>query len=581
MTADCNAVIRRLSIASRLTDFLPAATTLGLAILASSPFAGATRASAEALLTMHIEEQTSWVRNFNPFDVGGRRQSTLDFIYEPLVVFNELDNGKPAYRLATGFKFADDLKSITYTIRDGVKWSDGKPLTAADVKFTLDLMRKTPALDFVGVTDSVASVEAPSPTQVKITLKDVDTHFPESLSDLPVVPEHIWKDIADPLAFKNENPVGSGPMTEIRRFTPQVYEQCRNPNYWDAASLKIDCLKLPQISGNDQILATLPEGQMDWFGSFIPEIEKTYVALDPKHNHYWQPSAETVAFQMNLKTAKPGNAAAFNDIAFRRAISLVMDRTAMVDIAGFGYPVVNLHASGLPPRFGSWRNTDAEKAQDEWMGYDVGKANKLLDDAGYKKGADGFRVTPKGEPIAFSIMVPNGWTDWIDAVQIAAEGLRKVGINVSVTTPEYEQWGKQIVEGNFDTLINSRADGPTPFRGYYQSLSTAFGGRITGAPSRYSNPELDKAFADYKKATTIEERKAIFNQIQLVVANNFPVVPLFNGPTWYQFSTKRFTGWVSKEDPALNPENHENNRMRLIHLLRLHPTDEKAGGANG
>ena len=127
---------------------------------------------------------------------------------------------------------------------------------------------------------TVYSFEAPSPTEVKINLKDVDTHFPESMADFPVVPEHIWKDVADPLAFKNETPVGSGPMTEIRRFTPQVYEQCRNPNYWDAASLKVDCLKLPQIAGNDQMLALLPDGQMDWIGSFLPEIDKTYVGLD-------------------------------------------------------------------------------------------------------------------------------------------------------------------------------------------------------------------------------------------------------------------------------------------------------------
>jgi peptide/nickel transport system substrate-binding protein len=529
------------------------------------------QARAESVLTMHIEEQTSWVQNFNPFDLGGRRQSTMDFVYEPLVIFNDYDSGKPVWRLATAYKFADDLKSITYTLRDGVKWSDGKPLTSADMKFTLEMMLKNPAVDTAGVGQSVASVEAPSPTEVKINLKDVDTHFPESLADFAVVPEHIWKDVADPLAFKNETPVGSGPMTEIRRFTPQVYEQCRNPNYWDAATLKIDCLKLPQIAGNDQMLALLPEGGIDWFGSFLPQIDTTYVGLDPEHNAYWQPPAETVAFQMNLKSSNPGNAEAFNDMTFRRAFSLAMDRTAMVDIAGFGYPVVNLHASGLPPRFDSWRNKAAEGAQDEWLTYDIDKANKLLDDAGYAKGGDGFRATPDGKPITFPIIVPNGWTDWIDAVQIAAEGLRKIGINASVATPEYEQWQKQILDGSFEAVMNSRADGPTPFRGYFQSLSTTFAGRITSAPSRYSNPELDKVFDDYRRATTDDERKALFGKVQVIVADNLPVVPVFNGPTWYQFSTKRFTGWVSKEEPAMNPEDHDNNRMRLMHLLRLKP----------
>lgn len=570
MTADLNSHASFLLTPARRRHLMASAGLFILALGAALPL-GTGKASAEAVLTMHIEEQTSWVQNFNPFDLGGRRQSTMDFVYEPLVIFNDYDGGKPVWRLATGYKFADDLKSITYTLRDGVKWSDGKPLTSADMKFTLELMLKNAAVDTVGVGQSVASVEAPSPTEVKINLKDIDTHFPESLADFPVVPEHIWKDIADPLAFKNEQPVGSGPMTEIKRFTPQVYEQCRNPNYWDAENLKVDCLKLPQIAGNDQMLAQLPEGALDWFGSFLPQIDKTYVGLDAEHNAYWQPPAETISFQMNLKTDKPGLSEAFNDIAFRRAFSLAMDRTAMVDIAGFGYPVVNLHASGLPPRFDAWRNKAAEGAQDEWMTLDIDKANKVLDDAGYKKGADGFRTTPKGEAIAFSIMVPNGWTDWIDAVQIATEGLRKAGVNASIATPEYEQWQKQILDGSFEAVMNSRADGPTPFRGYYQSLSTAFGGRITSAPSRYSNPELDKVFDDYRKATTDEDRRKLFDQVQLIVADNLPVVPVFNGPTWYQFSTKRFTGFVSKDEPIMNPEDHDNNRMRLMHLLRLRP----------
>ena len=550
-------------------NLLLAATGVAASLAYTGAFA--TAANAEATLSMHIEEQTSWVRNFNPFDLAGRRQSTMDFIYEPLVIFNADDAGKPIFRLATSYKFSDDLKSITYVLRDGVKWSDGQPLTSADVKYTLELMLKNPAVDTAGVGDTIASVEAPSASEVKINLKGVNTEFPESLADLAVVPEHIWKTVADPVAYKNENPVGSGPMTEIRRFTPQVYEQCRNPNYWDAASLHVDCLKLPQISGNDQMLALLPEGTMDWIGSFLPQIDKTFVALDPANNGYWQPAAETVAFQMNLKTENAANAKAFNDLNFRRAFSLAMDRTAMVDVAGFGYPVASQHASGLPPRFEAWRNKAAEGAADEWMAYDVDKANKLLDDAGYKKGDDGFRANPAGQPIAFTIIIPNGWTDWIDDAQIAAEGLRAAGLNVSVATPEYEQWQKQLLDGSFDVALNSRADGSTPFRGYYQSMSTAFAGRITSAATRYSNPKLDEAFNAYRRATTDEDRRKLFDEVQVIVADDFPMVPVFNGPTWYQFSTKRFTGWVTDKEPVMNPENHDNNRMRLMHLLRLKP----------
>ncbi|QND23279.1 ABC transporter substrate-binding protein (plasmid) [Rhizobium leguminosarum bv. viciae] len=560
----------RLSKSAIRNDSIRAGFAAATALTALVVF-GTGGAAAESVLTMHIEEQSSWVQNFNPFDLAGRRQSTMDFIYEPLVIFNAEDGGKPVFRPATSYKFSDDMKSITYELRPGVKWSDGQPLTSADMKYTIDLMLKNAALDTVGVGETVASVEAPSATEVKINLKAVNSDFPESLADLAVVPEHIWKDVSDPVAFKNEKPVGSGPMTELRRFTPQVYEQCRNPNYFDAASLHVDCLRLPQISGNDQMLAILPEGNMDWIGSFIPQIDKTFVALDPDHNGYWQPPAETVAFQMNFKSGNEGNLEAYKDLNFRHAFSLAMDRTSMVDIAGFGYPVVNEHASGLPPRFESWRNKDAEGDKDAFMGFDTEKANKILDDAGYKKGADGFRATPSGKPIAFPIIVPNGWTDWIDAVQIAVEGLRAAGINASVTTPEYEQWRKQILDGSFEVVMNSRADAATPFRGYYQNLSTAYGGRITGAPSRYSNPKLDALFDQYLKATSEDDHKKIFNDIQLLVADDFPVVPVFNGPTWYQFSSKRFTGWVTDKEPVMNPEDHDNNRMRLMHLLRLTP----------
>jgi len=233
--------------------------------------------------------------------------------------------------------------------------------------------------------------------------------------------------------------------------------------------------------------------------------------------------------------------------------------------------VVNLHASGLPPRFEAWRNKAAEGAKDEWMTFDVDKANKVLDAAGYKKGGDDFRTTPTGKPLAFTIIIPNGWTDWIDAAQIAAEGLRAAGINATVATPEYEQWQKQLLDGSFDVALQSRPDGSTPFRGYYQSMSTAFAGRIPSAPSRYSNPKLDTVFNAYRKATSDADRRKLFDEIQVIVADDFPMVPVYNGPTWFQYSTKRFTGWVTSKEPVMNPENHDNNRMRLIHLLRLKP----------
>jgi peptide/nickel transport system substrate-binding protein len=156
---------------------LTGATALATGLLAASA------ASAESILTMHIGEQTSCVQNFNSFDLGGRRQSTMDFVYEPLVISTTLTAASRSNDWRRPTSFSDDLKSITYTLRDGVKWSDGQKLTSTEMKYTLELNLKNPAVDTVGIGESVASVEAPSRAEVKINLKRVDTHFPELASD--------------------------------------------------------------------------------------------------------------------------------------------------------------------------------------------------------------------------------------------------------------------------------------------------------------------------------------------------------------------------------------------------------------
>jgi peptide/nickel transport system substrate-binding protein len=261
-------------------------TTL-IAAVSVATLAMAVPASAQNVLTLSSEQTTTFVRNFNPFGQTSARYTTLDFMYEPLVVFNRLNGNEPNFRLAESYELADDLKSITFVLRDGLKWSDGEALTADDVVFTYDYIKKFPALDFISVSAQLASVEKVDDRTVKFNLNEPNSLIANTIVGMPIVPEHIWADIADPVTFANENPVASGPMTEITRFTPQVYEQCRNPNYWDAENLKVDCLRMPQLADNPQVLAALAAGTLDWATSFIPDIDNTFVAKDPEHHKYW------------------------------------------------------------------------------------------------------------------------------------------------------------------------------------------------------------------------------------------------------------------------------------------------------
>ncbi|HEY9013284.1 MAG TPA: ABC transporter substrate-binding protein, partial [Devosia sp.] len=258
-----------------------------LILAAAAALALATPASAQSVLTLSSEQTTTWVRNFNPFGQTSARYTTLDFIYEPLVIFNRMTGNKPHYRLAESHELADDLKSITFVLREGLKWSDGEALTADDVIFTYDYIKKFPALDFISVSALLDSVEKVDDRTVRFHLKEPNSLIANTIVGMPIVPEHVWSKIEDPVTFANENPVGSGPMTEIARFTPQVYEQCRNPHYWDNDNLAVDCIRLPQLADNPQVLAALADGTLDWATSFVPDIDNTFVAKDPEHNHYW------------------------------------------------------------------------------------------------------------------------------------------------------------------------------------------------------------------------------------------------------------------------------------------------------
>lgn len=529
-------------------------------------------AAAQTVLTANIEPATTWVRNFNPFNQTSARQSTLDFIYEPLVVFNRFDGNKPVFRLAESFKLSDDLKSIEFKLRPNLKWSDGKPLTATDVKFTYDYLKKFPALDFVSIWTFITGVEAVDAETVRFTLANPSSLAAEQLAQLPIVPEHVWKDIAEPVTYANEAPVGSGPLTEIPRFTGQTYDQCRNPHYWDAATLKVDCVRFPQLADNNQILTATASGTLDWGVSFIPDIENVYVAKDPEHFHFWYSPSSMVAFLFNQETANENNRKAFNDVKFRRAASMALDRGTMVDVAGYGYPTLNEDPAGMGELYKSWADQSVAADFGKYGKYDADAAKALLDEAGYAdKDGDGFRDNPDGSKISFSIIVPSSWTDWIDTVTIAVEGLQAVGLDAKIETPEEAVWTGNLINGTFDAAINSLPASASPYYPYKRAFSASDKGKTRFTSQRWFNPDVEALLTEFTQTADPAKQKEAMNKAQRIVAENMPMIPVFNNPNWYQYNTKRFKGWATAENPFVNPSITRNNPARLLHLLALEP----------
>ncbi len=529
-------------------------------------------AMAQTVLTVSSEQTTTFVRNFNPFNQTSARATTKDFIYEPLAIFNRLAGAKWEYRLAESHELADDLKSISFTLRVGLKWSDGEPLTVDDVVFTYDYLTKFPALDFNSVSALMESVEKVDERTVRFNLKQPNSLVATTIVAMPIVPEHIWKDIADPVTFTNETPVGSGPLTEITRFTPQVYEQCRNPHYWDAASLHVDCIRLPQLADNPQVLAALADGTLDWATSFVPDIDNTFVAKGPEHHKYWFLPSSIVAFTLNLENPDENARKAFNDVNFRRAFSMLIDREAIRDIAGYGYPVINEDPSMLGEFYAAFANPEVAEKFGKYGRFDLEGAKALLDESGYKDAdGDGFRDNPDGTPIAMDIEIPNGWTDWIDAVQIAMESLKAAGLNVKMSTPEESVWASDLIGAKYSVSLNAIASAANPYFPYIRSFNPADFGKSRTSAQRWTDPEVVEMLNKYTQLKDPAEQKALMDAIQLKVAEAQPIVPVYNSPSFYEYNTKRFTGWASADNPITSPVVSNANPGRLLQLLALRP----------
>ncbi len=243
--------------------------------------------TSKVYLTINYEQVSTWVRNFNPFSASPLG-STLTAIYEPMMIYNK-STGKMVPWLATEYSWNSDNTELTFKIREDVKWSDGKPFTAQDVVYTFDLLRNNEALTGTATSilkEYVDNFSAPDDYKVVFKFKTVYTLALYDIANQFIVPQHIWKDIQDPMTWTNDNPVATGPFTQVTKFDSQIYILEKNPYYWQPGKPAFQGIRYPAFADNDAANLALANGELDWAGNFVPDIEKTYVAKDPANFHY-------------------------------------------------------------------------------------------------------------------------------------------------------------------------------------------------------------------------------------------------------------------------------------------------------
>jgi peptide/nickel transport system substrate-binding protein len=259
----------------------------------------------------------------------------------------------------------------------------------------------------------------------------------------------------------------------------------------------------------------------------------------------------------------------FDDVRVRKAISMGIDRAQIVKIASNDY-TQPADATGLDDSYERWRNPKAV-ASGDWVKLDVARAKQLLDEAGCAVGPDGIRVKD-GKPMRFEINVVTGWSDWVRAVQIIAQNLKQLGIDASLKAYDFSAFFEALQKGTFDMSMGWTVVEPTPYN-YYRELMSAELVKPVGEASarnwhRYGDKEVDKLLQQFESATEFAEQKRILDEVQMLYAQNAPVIPLFKNPSWGEYNTKRFTGFPTRENPyaKLSPNNPPEYLLVLTEL---------------
>ncbi|HEY3710482.1 MAG TPA: ABC transporter substrate-binding protein [Amycolatopsis sp.] len=458
-------------------------------------------------------------------------------IYEPLVMLNRVkpqDPGKPW--LATKWDWSDNYKKLVLTIRDGVKFSDGTPMTAEDVAYTFQLLRDNKALNI----DSVPYKDI-TPSGNQVTLAFDSSQFVNQVKILQtiVVPKHLWSAIKDPTTDTVKNPVGTGPYT-LKSFTPQTITVSQRTGYWQDAP-KVKEIRYTSYNDNNAQVSALTSGAAEWSFVFIPNYKTVYVSKDPQHYKLWFP-AQLAVHGLWFNTEK----APWNNVTLRQAVNKVINRDDIFNQgeAGYFYPK-NDQVTGIPSPAGDpWI---APQYKGQAVKVDVAGAKAQLTGAGFKLNGNQL-VDPTGKPVTLKLSVPSGWSDYITDLEIIKDNLAQIGITATVDKMNQDAWTKSIDTGDYEGALHWTNDGATPYDMYRDVMDgnrykpTGQGG-INGNYGRYKNDAATAALQTYANAADDASRATAMATLQQIMISEQPMVPLMAANSGGEYSTRNWTGW--------------------------------------
>ena len=506
--------------------------------------------------------------NFNPLtSQGSQAGGTLSCLYEQLFYFNPATS-KLTYVLGTSYKWTNKNRTLVVHTRQNVKWSDGKPFSAADVAFTFNYVKANPSIDVAGIWGgtTLSSVTATGKNQVTFKFSKPYTPAIVIFAAQFIVPQHIWSRISDPATAANTHPVGTGPFT-MGSYSPTTIVYKKNRNYWMSGRPYIDQVFMTAVKSNETALLDLIKNNIQYTYDAITNPEKTYVSKDPAHLKYWWPVVNNNFLVFNTTKAP------YNNAAFRKALAWGLNTTLIAQRAYFGaIPAATgaAQTGAIPGQIPSWINEKPLKSL-EWT-YNVSKAKSALSAAGYKL-KDGKLMMRDGNPIPTQTILIGGpgWTDYITIASMISRDLKALGISTSVIQAPWATYSGNLPAGKYDMAVTwawGAAGGPSPYFIYYYNFAKS---QIAGKTnmSRYTSKTIEKALATYAASSDPKVQKAAVQAMARDVMTYVPVIPITARTNFFDYNTKDFTGWPFAKNPYNAGEAPDNPGGKLV-LINVH-----------
>lgn len=560
------------------------AALLGAVMVVAGPFAVPAAQAQQEGKTLRVA-LVQEIDHLNPFTAGFASSSMIGRMNYEFLTLPSAEDATPTAGISDKWSTSEDKLTWTFHIRDGMKWSDGKPVTAKDAAYTFKRIMTDKKAQEANGNYVEGFVDVTASDDSTLVIKTKAPRASMTALDVPIVPEHIWSGISDMADPKTDTPavvgVGDGPFL-ITEYRPnEVVKLKANPDYWRGKP-KFDELQFVAYKNSEAAVSALKNGEVDFVNRLTPTQfnalqGQSNIATNKASGRRYldllmNPGAQDAARQ----PIGDGNPV-LKDVRLRKAIATAIDPKELVDKVLGGYGEV---AGGLIPSMYSAYHYQPDPAKA--YKFDIADANRQLDAAGYKRGGDGVRTSPDGKPLKFRLTARSSEDFPQRTSEYLVGWLKQVGITIEKRLVSDAEVDEQTSSGNYDLALSSYNTNPDPD----YTLAKQSCGNLPSTPgsgstaSFFCDPQFDQAYLAEAAETDQAKRSEYARQAQARYYDQAPSFVLAYQNVLEAYRSDKFTNFV-KQPVASGPIMEQTGYWGFYGATPVDSAGSSSGGSTG